>query len=413
MKAFTVTNLLFSISCLLALSVPVKLTAQVNYVQNGGFETLVDTCVLVGNIKHRTVFWDTLRTGGGGIAYLCSNCSTVSGANTPMCANGSYQWPRTGINMVHFACLYVDPSNTWPRVRAYVQNEMRAPLIKDHTYCVRFYVNMANKSRYALTEIGAYLDDGTISAPPWGVALATPQVASPKNVYISDTLGWTEVQGTFVANGTEKYLTLGNFKSTAQTTYSTMPIVPFFTSAYSFYYFDDVSVIDADLEAFAGRDTFYTNPGDSVFIGRASEVGLDDRCTWYKLPNVTTPVASSVAGMYIQPQGVEQYMVRQEICGNVKYDTVTVYPGVLNVNDFLHSPLKLWPQPCSGSFELLLPMQGEYTVNIHNALGRLVHTQTLNQSRTVVTIETLPPGVYSLTVLSDNGLRWSRKLLVE
>ncbi len=331
-----------------------------------------------------------------------------------MCATGSFQWPRSGTNMVHFDCLIIIPTGTvWPHLRSYVQNELRAPLIKGHTYCVRFFANLANRSRWAITELGAYLDDGSISAPPEGVAIATPQISSPPGVFITDTLGWTEVQGSFVANGTEKYLTLGNFKTAAQTTYSAMPVIPLFTGTYAWYYFDDVSVIDADLEAFAGRDTFYTHTGDSVFIGRASEVGLDDRCTWYKLPNVTTPIASSVAGMYVKPQGVEQYMVKQSICGNIKYDTVTVYPGVLNTPDFLQMPVKLWPQPCKGYFELLMPVQGQYTLYIHDALGRMVHTQTMDGARQVISIASLPSGVYSVSVSSEQGFRWSRKLLVD
>lgn len=194
MKAARVTNLLCKISLLFFLCIPVKFAAQVNYVQNGGFETLVDSCVMMGDIKAQTLYWDTLRNGGGGgITNLCSNCSSYSLNNTPWCGQGSYQWPRTGINMVHIPCLYIDPTNTWPHTRAYVQNELRAILIKGHTYCIRFYVNMANKSRYALTQIGAYLDDGTISAPPFSVAIASPQVASPGGVYIADTLNWTEV----------------------------------------------------------------------------------------------------------------------------------------------------------------------------------------------------------------------------
>src|SRR5690606_40769166 len=46
---------------------------------------------------------------------------------------------------------------------------------------------------------------------------------------------------------------------------------------------DDVSCIEVNLPAYAGRDTTILI-GDSVYIGREKDFAIDTGCVWYKLP---------------------------------------------------------------------------------------------------------------------------------
>ena len=150
----------------------------------------------------------------------------------------------------------------------------------------------------------------------------TPQVVNPPNNIIMDSLNWVAITGTFTANGTEKYLIIGNFKSdvntnTVITNYTT------YSQDWSEYFIDDVSC-SIDLSAYAGPDAFCI-PGNSVYIGRQQDAGIDEACMWYKLPNMTTAI-DTAAGTWVTPTSpTTTYVVKQDICGVIKYDTVVVY----------------------------------------------------------------------------------------
>ena len=94
-----------------------------------------------------------------------------------------------------------------------------------------------------------------------------------------------------VANGTEKYLVIGNFKTDAATTTSATGVS---SGVWSEYFIDDVSVIDYNLLAYAGPDKNIFL-GDSAFIGRPPEIGLE--CTW----TTGTTTVGNGGGIWVKP----------------------------------------------------------------------------------------------------------------
>src|SRR5205814_2615797 len=66
-----------------------------------------------------------------------------------------------------------------------------------------------------------------------------PQVVNPSTNLLASTNSWMLVQGVFTGAGGEDHLTLGNFLSDAATT--AVPAAG--TEYYTYYYFDDVSVV--------------------------------------------------------------------------------------------------------------------------------------------------------------------------
>lgn len=99
-----------------------------------------------------------------------------------------------------------------PNYREYAQAPLRCPLDIGVTYYVEMYVNKANSSRYAIDQIGILF-----SVNAYDPFLATPQIVSPLGVYITDTLNWTLISGTFTADSSYAYITIGNFKNDANT----------------------------------------------------------------------------------------------------------------------------------------------------------------------------------------------------
>lgn len=286
--------------------------AQVNLIQNPSFED-ISGCPAYYNQINLALGWDTLKSGGGGAPEVFNACANPSiHVGVPLNVYGSsYQKTVTG-NGYGYLGLYINPS--FFNQREYIQNTLLKPLEVGKTYCVTFFVSLSNRSQYAIDQLGAYFDYGSISTVPYGVSTLNPQVKSVPNLFYSDTLHWMKVQGSFTALGAYTYLTLGNFRSNAATN---KILVNANSQELAEYYIDDVSVIEINTPASAGRDTTICKT-DSAFIGRPNEIGLD--CEWY----VGNTLIGSGSGIWVKPQATTSYVVKQDICGIISYDTVTV-----------------------------------------------------------------------------------------
>ncbi len=293
----------------------IDLNSQVNYVLNPSFEQ-VDSCPAFYN-KIKALYWDTLINGGGYDPDLMTTCYAGTGlwsiVGVPKNIFGrSYQQPRTGKNYHNF--LLLRPGRN---IIDYIQGTLIKTLVKKN-YCITYHVNLTNNSQYAIDKIGAYLDDGSIHTPPGQTTLVPTSVSSPSGVFISDTLNWTKVQGIYFAKGNETKITLGNFTLNGST--NSLFVNPTAADDYALYFIDDVSVIEADLPAFAGRDTVLCT-GDSVFIGRPPEIGLE--CLWFNTSTGSVQIATG-GGLWVKPSTTQTFIVQQDVCGLIKKDTIQV-----------------------------------------------------------------------------------------
>lgn len=293
-----------------------NLKAQVNYVLNPSFEQ-VDSCpVYLRYIK--AINWDTLVNGGGYNPDVMTPCYANPLASidlgVPLNFSGAnYQQPRTGSNYHNFLLYGFSTS----KITDYLQGKFNKPL-KQKNYCVTYYVNLSNNSKYAIDKIGAVIDNGQIKSPPGQTTVVPTSIASPSGIFISDTLNWTKVQGLFSAQNNQTYITLGNFNLIPTT--NTIIVNPTSPYNYAYYFIDDVSVLEADLPAYAGRDTVLCI-GDSVFIGRPPEIGLE--CTWFN-PSAGSGSIAVGGGLWVKPATTQTYVVSQDVCGLIKTDTIQV-----------------------------------------------------------------------------------------
>lgn len=92
---------------------------------------------------------------------------------------------------------------------------IRTKLISSLKPCVGYkfsmYVNLANKSTHGIGKIGAWFSVENDFNPIWTALIQSPQIIY-KGLPISDTVNWTKIEGTFIADGFEKYLTIGYFQ---------------------------------------------------------------------------------------------------------------------------------------------------------------------------------------------------------
>ena len=317
----TMKRILFIILVLFSV---VKGDAQINYVLNPSFEeysACPNSLDQINLATHWTsldtlVSFDSFYYYGTCAGEYCNACADVGGVGVPI-GSWYYQYAHSGNGMVQAVMCNVDNSD-YLEGRDYTHGHLSKSLRVGIQYCVSFYVVREQQSVFAINNIGAYLDDGSINIGNY--YCGSPQTAYVPQVMetdiITDTLYWTKVQGSFIANGTERFITIGNFKDNEHTDTLNMH---YGTSEFSLYLIDDVSVIESDNVPFAGNDTSIV-AGDSVFLG-PHEIALP--YTWYVEGN---PVAiDSGGGVWVHPAGTTTYVLEQNLCGELRYDTVVVY----------------------------------------------------------------------------------------
>jgi hypothetical protein len=244
----------------------------------------------------------------------------------------------------------------------------------------------------------------------------TPQVKNTVGNIISDTLNWVAITGTFTAIGNEKYALLGNFLSNSAVSTSSIN-TPSFPQYWTDVCIDDVSCIPLDLPAYAGPD-IWGIPTNTVYLGRPQDVGIDEACLWYKLPNNTTAIDTAAGITITVAATTETYMVKQTICGNIKYDTVVVHASGLGFasSSGVENSVKIYPNPANEiltiEFVTLSGVEANNTTySIVNSLGLIVREEVLRLAQQpngtfTATINTkdLANGVYLLN-LSSRGTR--------
>jgi gliding motility-associated-like protein len=369
-KAPTLLSWCFLLSCY-------SLRAQINLVQNPGFENISSCPTFYNQIKLATG-WDTLIAGGGGgpdVFNSCANPSNFYGVPNNLYGI-SYQIPKTGVSYSNMGFFV---NSTVFLQRDYMQTKLIHPLVVGKTYCVKFYASLTNRSKYAIDELGAYFDYGSIYAPYYAPAIVNPQVKSATGIFYSDTLNWMKVEGLYTATNPYDYLTLGNFRTQAATNYTLA--YPSNSGILAEYYIDDVSVIEVNTKAYAGRDTLIC-ANDSVFIGRQLEIGLE--CQWF---NNTIQIADG-ASIWVKPNVNQQYIIKQDVCGIISYDTVQVIIKDINCNLILNSeiPNSFTPNADGINDVWQFTLGSGITLNgfdIYNRWGNLIKNLELSTSNII------------------------------
>ncbi|MDP1800897.1 MAG: hypothetical protein Q8L81_06070 [Bacteroidota bacterium] len=344
-----------------------------NYVSDGGFEVL--NSYSLSTLYNVPTYWQPIDTNTGS-TYLVSTHPAINNAPYSL----GFQYPRNGQNYVICTFFCSNCSNSY---RVYARNRLKQNLQAGKTYCVKYHVVNTNNSPLGINSFGAYFADNTLDTINYcnkPLTYLNPQIENQTGI-ITDTLNWVPITGTFVATGNEKYMVLGNFRSDAST--NTLLINPTFSATLANdVCIDDVSVIDKDMPAYAGLD-IWGIPTTTVYLGRAQDVGIDEACMWYKLPNTTTAIDTAAGITVTVASTTNTYMVKQDICGIIKYDTVLVYAsgvGIDEKND-LKNYITIYPTPAIDEVIIRLDNniieQNVRHLFIYNNLGELVKQEGL------------------------------------
>jgi hypothetical protein len=161
--------------------------------------------------------------------------------------------------------------------REFVTVELLNALTEDVSYHVEFNVSMMDSAWYATKNIGTLF---TVNLPPLNQAVLLglePQVKYQGTDFLSNKNGWLKIEGSFIAEGGENQLTIGNFDTDEETdtlfvTGGGMP--PSHSEVYwsqAHYYIDGVSVIPDSIylgvDDIENEEVFnlYPNPNSGTF----------------------------------------------------------------------------------------------------------------------------------------------------
>jgi len=230
-------------------------TAQ-NLVPNPSFEDTLG-CPNDNNQLDKTTNWNAFGT----VDYY--NACGSNGYGVPLNIAG-YEFAHTGVAYVGLWVFHtvVHDFREIPNV------ELTDSLIANKRYNVEFYVSLADSMQYAIWNIGAYFSDSGVYGKTLSQILTyAPQITNSPGRYISNKIVWTKISGTFIANGGEKYISIGNFQddSIIDTLFvgGSSDTGPYSWTG-SYYYLDDVAVYadtTVGINEISNKEiTIYPNP---------------------------------------------------------------------------------------------------------------------------------------------------------
>lgn len=141
--------------------------------------------------------------------------------------------PRNGNAMAGIKVYGRGNTPTW--WHEYLQVELPQPLEKGVRYIAEVWVMRANWSNEASNNIGMHFRSEPIHTRDCLPLYLTPHVNEDQVVKKS---GWHKVSGVFDADGSERWLLIGNFYDDAETTHERMPD----GERGAYYFLDDVNV---------------------------------------------------------------------------------------------------------------------------------------------------------------------------
>jgi gliding motility-associated-like protein len=230
---------------LIFISVQPLVQAQGELVPNGDFESYSLCPVSFSCIEFNTNTYvdNWLRPSEGSSDFFHSCASVPSLVSIPTNYFFYHQPAHSGEAYGGFYVYYEGFE-----YREYLQVQLTEPMVAGQCYYVEYYTAPTETEDLfggaaAIDRMGLHLgverevmDDFS----DYGPLDVVPQIVTPEDVFLTDTMNWIKVSGVFVAEGGEEWITIGNFFDDEETNiYEFLGEV---STAISYYAVDDVSI---------------------------------------------------------------------------------------------------------------------------------------------------------------------------
>lgn len=235
-----------------------------NLVPNGSFENVEGKLKRLGSIEMATGW----KSPTGAFADLYSE--NISGAPISVPRNQfGDQGALTGVNYAGVRWW----SYAGKEPRSYLQAKFKKPMKKGQKYCVKYYVSLADLSKYGASEVGAYITKVIVPKKDEVNLTYTPQVPNLRTKIHDDLYSWQGVCGVYTAAGEEQVLLIGNFAANEKTDNVKIKRPkgesrPQMMNAY--YYIDDVSVVPIKSDSECSCEQIDKDESEHIFSRRGA-----------------------------------------------------------------------------------------------------------------------------------------------
>jgi hypothetical protein len=396
-------------------------TEAQNLVSNPGYET-VSSCPSAQSQLSRATGWskppgsgttpDLFHSCHPGGAVTCTNVDLPGGWAGNIVA-------RTGNSAAGVLSKYDFCGNC----REYIQTQLTITLTAGTKYNVEYYVICPPTCKYETNGLDCYIGNQISQPGNQPITAFVPQINSP---LVTKSMGWTLVSGTYTANGTERFITLGNFRNDAGTLSNTVTGTSgcALTSNAATYLFDDVSVqeellLDGNLllyevekedDKYAYLEWSVSNPQDyEHLIVQRSEDGINFR----SISEPTDVQINEFTDLLPQP-GTNYYRLRLK-----NYNGTVEMTSIKSLNFEFENlyTYSIYPNPFEDllNIELYCNEAAEINFSIINVTGQLVYAERLQteEGRQVIMVNTpstLTKGAYYARIEYEGTVQF-RKLI--
>jgi hypothetical protein len=201
---------------------------QVNLVPNPSFEERTGCPQGFPDLDGKLNEWMSFR----GTPDYFNNCSSISGYSS----SRGYQEPNKGEGYIGIGTFQKTVAN----LREHIGIELIQPLDVNQRYYFSCFVVAGYtplQLNIATNKIGAKLTTTPYEDPDMAYSLPNNSTFFTQGI-IEDTINWTKITGSFVADSAYKYLILGSFfdDNNIDTSYFPFQVVP----QIAYYLFDDI-----------------------------------------------------------------------------------------------------------------------------------------------------------------------------
>lgn len=169
----------------------------------------------------------------------------------------------------------------------------------------------------------------------------------------------------------------------------------------------DDNTCSFDLNYAVSVDTPVTNLDIELTIDSSSNtilVANHEPVYWYYyLFNQDTLISSGNDTLWLGTDGY-YYAVYVNSCGSDTSDTL--YYLQTNTTKFIETSFTIYPNPNDGNFYVLLPQEGEHTVNVYDRIGKRIYTRSFTGKKHYLQLQGITEGVYMLEIEGIGVQKW-------
>lgn len=228
-----------------------------NLVVNPGFETY-SSCPVWASLIYNATGWNNPVGISTSTDYINTCMISQGGVNLYNTTFG----PHTGDGFARLGSILNPSVNS--TYHEYLQVSLTQPLIAGIQYKISFYAGLGDESTYNANLVGAYVSDNSVTSIlfPSTVSMQGTVNSTVPQFQITNIENWAYYEATFIAQGGETMLTIGNFtfnNSLQNLTQDSISSLSFL----NLYYIDDVSLYQFDTCALVVQNSI-NNSADTV-----------------------------------------------------------------------------------------------------------------------------------------------------